>query len=403
MGRHENWQHFHCKLKVNIQTHGLHDQCHNHNHEEFLRMHKEFHRQHQKEFRRYHRYFRYAHPSAVLLTLVILYLLFSWAGIQGIGVFFVALIGIKEIISLILLMRLENRIFKPIEKLRQGVDEIAQGNYNIKIEYNKPNDLGLLIASFNEMAQELYESEIIKNEYEENRKTLIANISHDLKTPITAIQGYIEALLDGTASPSENKDKYLQTIYRNTVYINKLIDDLLLFSKLDMQKLDFQYENVKVLDFMDDLMQEYKFDLEERKVQFQYIAQLQQDYYLNLDRKRLHQALNNVIGNAVKYGPENGLSIQVAMYQQDQFICIAIQDNGPGIPEDKLPYIFDRFYRIDTQRTKDIMSTGLGLAIAKELVEAHGGEITVSSIENEGTCFTVKLPISRNNESGVEA
>lgn len=363
---------------------------------------KEFHRQHKKKFRRYHRYFRYAHPSAVVFTLVILYLLFSWAGIKGIGIFFIAFIGIKEIISLFFLIRLENRIFKPIEKLRQGVVEIAQGNYNIKIDYNKPNDLGLLISSFNEMAQELYESEIIKDEYEENRKTLIANISHDLKTPITAIQGYIEALLDETATPTENKDKHLQTIYRNTVYLNKLIDDLLLFSKLDMQKLDFRYENVKILNFMNDLMEEYKFDLEEKNIQFQYIPQLEHDHYLNLDRKRFHQALNNLIGNAVKYGPENGLSIQVEMYQQGDFICIDIQDNGPGIKEDKLPHIFERFYRIDMQRTKDFESTGLGLAIAKELLEAHGGEILVSSIENEGTCFTVRLPIRLNNESGVD-
>ena len=133
---------------------------------------------------------------------------------------------------------MEKRIIIPIEKLKIGVDEIAKGNFNVKVEYNSPNDLGLLIFSFNEMTQKLYESEKIQMEYEENRKTLVANISHDLKTPITAIQGYIEALLDGSVKNEDDKKKYLQTILHNTVYTNKLIDDLFLFSKLDMQKLD---------------------------------------------------------------------------------------------------------------------------------------------------------------------
>lgn len=380
----KNRQHAHCCLDKGQQKFHL----------EFQRLHDKFHRHHQKEFQRYHRCFRYGRPAVVLFNLVILYLLFSWVGIKGIGIFFAALIIIKEIISFIFLLRLEKRIFQPIEKLRQGVDEIAKGNYDIKIEYNKPNDLGLLIASFNEMAQRLHESEKIQSDYEENRKALIANISHDLKTPITAIQGYIEALLDGTAKPVENRDKYLKKIHRNTAYINKLIDDLLLFSKLDMQKLNFQFEYVKIQDYMDDLMEEYKFDLEERKILFQYIVHLGNELQVNLDRKRFYQAFNNIISNAVNHGPQNGLTLQVKLHQQDDYVCIDILDNGPGIPKDKLPFIFDRFYRVDSERTKDFVSTGLGLAIAKELVEAHGGRITVSSIEGEGTCFTTMLPIA---------
>jgi signal transduction histidine kinase len=291
------------------------------------------------------------------------------------------------------MLRLEKRIFTPIEKLKLGVDEISKGNYNVKVECDVPNDLGLLIYSFNEMAQKLYESERIQNEYEENRKTLVANISHDLKTPITAIQGYIEALLDENIKIQGNKDKYLKTIHHNTVYINKLIDDLFLFSKLDMQKLDFAFESVEIGTFMDDFMEEYKFDLEEKNIQFQYISDLKQEYRVNLDGKRFHQAFNNIISNAVQHGPENDLSIRIKMYLQKDYICLAIEDNGYGIAEDKLPHIFERFYRIDIERKKEYMCTGLGLAIARELIEAHCGEITVSSKEKQGTCFTIKLPI----------
>ena len=371
-------------------------------HEKFyakLRMlHNKHTHYHQKEFQKYHRYVRYFRPAVLLFNILLLYLLFSWVGFQGLGIFFAMIIIIKEIFQFIFLMRLEKRILTPVEKLRQGVDEIANGNYNVKIEYDVPNDLGLLIFSFNEMAQQLYESEKIQTEYEENRKTLIANISHDLKTPITAIQGYIEALLEGKIQSPADKEKYLRTIFNNSFYINRLIDDLFLFSKLDMQKLDFCFEPVPIKAFMNDLMEEYKFDLEEKGIHFCYISSLEQDYRVNLDGKRLRQAIANIISNAVKHGVVSNLSIAIALYVNNENICLDIKDNGPGIPADKLPYIFDRFYRIDTERTKDYINTGLGLAIAKELVEAHGGAIAVNSRENAETCFTITLPVENSSE-----
>ena len=352
---------------------------------------------HHEKFLQHYRYFRFIRPAFILFNLIILYLLFRWVGFKGIGIFFAALIVIKEILQFLFLLRLEKRIFKPMERLKQGLDEVAKGNYDIKVEYDKPNDLGLLIASFNEMTEKLYESERTQTEYEENRNSLIANISHDLKTPITAIQGYIEALLEGTVTTAENRDKYLRTIHHNTVYVNKLIDDLFLFSKLDMQKLEFRFEDVLIRAFMNDLMEEYKFDLAERKIGFRYNVRLEHDYRVGLDGKRFHQAFNNIISNAVQHGPETDLSIEVELYKQDGFVCVSIKDNGPGIPEDKLPFIFDRFYRIDSERPKEFQSTGLGLAISKELVEAHGGKITVSSVAGN-TCFTIRLPISNGSE-----
>jgi len=245
------------------------------------------------------------------------------------------------------------------------------------------------------MANKLQESEKIKAEYEENRKKLIANISHDLKTPITSIQGYIEAITEGNSMPPEDLSRYLKIIYNNTVYINRLIDDLFLFSKLDMQKLEFQFVNVNVRSFVNDMMEEFKLEFEEKNIRFDYYDRLSEDYSFNVDGKRLNQVFRNIIGNAEKYGLEQNVFIRTELYKFNDFVCIDIKDNGPGIPEDKLIHIFDRFYRIDTERTKDFMSTGLGLAIAKELVEAHRGRITVSSVENEGTCFTVMLPITQ--------
>ncbi len=118
---------------------------------------------------------------------------------------------------------------------------------------------------------------------------------------------------------------------------------------------------------------------------------LKKRFYINVDGKRVNQIFRNIIGNAIKYGYDN-MRIEVTLYEGKNHVCIDVKDNGPGIPEDKLPNIFNRFYRIDHARTKDLMSTGLGLAIAKELVESHNGEIKVSSMEGIGTCFTIMLP-----------
>ncbi|KLU65547.1 sensor histidine kinase YycG [Desulfosporosinus acididurans] len=384
-------------------------------HQEFHQCHMDFYQQHgelfqHQEFQKKHRQFiqdhrslRFFRPMSVIFNLVILYLLFKWLGIRSISLFFAVFIIVKETLQFSFLRRLEKRIFRPIRKLQNGVEEVAQGNYNVQVESDKTCDLGfigLLVDSFNEMALKLQAGEKMKQEYEENRKTLIANISHDLKTPITSVQGYLEAILDGVGNSPQKVDKYLRTIYQNTIYIDKLIDDLFLFSKLDMQKLEFNFEVIPIQAFMEDLMEEFKFEMEERNIDFHYQNKMEDDCDLNLDRKRINQAFKNIIGNAVKYGSNKDLVICITMKRNDDIVAIDIEDNGPGIPGDKLPYIFNRFYRIDNERTKDLMSTGLGLAIAKELIQAHGGSITVSSIEQKGTCFSLEFPIVKKTKEG---
>jgi signal transduction histidine kinase len=359
--------------------------------------HKKIHELHKesKEFHWYHRHNKYSRIYIVLFNLLIWFLIFRYFGAKTISIVFAAIISISGIIQFIFHSNLEKRIFRPINQLKIGVDEISKGNYDINIECNVTNEISVLVDSFNDMAKKLNEGEKLKRIYEENRKTLIANISHDLKTPITSIQGYIETMLDITDVPKDTINKYHQIIYNNAAYINKLIDDLFLFSKLDIQKLDLQIEEINTRAFMEDLMEEFKYELEDRGIKFNYEDSLHQDYYINIDRKRVNQVFRNIIGNAVKYGFEEKLVIHVKLYTQGEFACIDIENNGPGIPEDKLPYIFDRFYRVDYARTKDLMSTGLGLAIAKELVEAHEGEISAASKEKEGTCFTIKFPMRK--------
>lgn len=380
----QEFKHYHGKHK----HYEGHEDC-EHFFENF-RQHRMYHR----DFHRMHRSMHYFRSFALLFIFLILFLLFKLADIKAIVIFIAVLLIAKEIVQVLFFLRLEKRVFQPIEALKSGVDEIAKGNYNVNIKCEMRNEIGMLVVAFNEMARKLEESERIKTEYEDNRKALIANISHDLKTPITSIQGYIEAILDEDGIPQENKKRYLQIIHHNIVYMNELIDDLFLFAKLDMQKLHFQFEKVPIRAFMSDLTEEIGLELEERRVQFLYTDKMEQDLTVRLDGKRMHQALMNIVGNALKYGPERGLLIKAELSKQGDFACFKLSDNGPGIPADKLPKIFDRFYRIDKERTKELMSTGLGLAIARELVEAHGGSIAASSEEGKGTCFTITLPFT---------
>ncbi|AQR98001.1 sensor histidine kinase YycG [Clostridium saccharoperbutylacetonicum] len=365
---------------------------------EHRKLYHESHHKQLNEFKKIHRYLRWMRPIGLLISIVLIFCIFKFVNVEAITIFFGAVFIIHQIFQTYITMRMEKRIMRPIEKLKDGVEQIAKGNYDVKIDNEIHNEIGLLIYDFNKMAESLRNSEKLKLEYEENRKALIANISHDLKTPITSINGYIEALVDGVVTSPDKVNNYLNIIHNNTVYINNLIDDLFLFSKLDMQKLDFNFEIVKIRPFMRDLMEEFEFILKEKNIEFKFEDKLTEELEVNIDGKRMYQVIRNVIGNAVKYGDQENAVIEVRLNNEAEWIKVEIKDNGPGIPEDKLSNIFNRFYRIDTERTKDFMSTGLGLAIAKEMVEAHEGKIYATSIMGQGSIFTIELPISNKKE-----
>jgi signal transduction histidine kinase len=363
-----------------------HDHPHNHNpyRHEVHEIQANFHKNARK--------FRYLRIVFLLILISTFYLLYQFVEVKIIFIFLLIFTVMREIGHFFFQTRLEKQILQPIDTLILGVDEIAKGNYDTEITHPTKNKIQSLIASFNHMAKKLKKGEEMQKEYEKNRKLLIANISHDLKTPITSIQGYMEAILDGVV-PQDKMESYFKIIYSNSQYMNKLIDDLFLFSKIDMDKLDFHFEDISIGDFTSDLMEEFAFEFEENKLAFHYKNKLEKDCLVKIDRKRIHQAIQNIIGNARKHGDENDLALNCELYREHDVIKLSIKDNGSGIPSDKLPYIFNRFYRIEKERTKNLMSTGLGLSIAKELVKAHGGDITVDSMEGEGSCFTITLPI----------
>lgn len=323
---------------------------------------------------------------AFILILIILLL---------VGVYAHLVISLVVIVFLLLLgfigrRSFEIRIFRPLERLKDGIDEVSKGNLNVEVPVEVMNDVGMLITNFNTMISQLREGEELKKEYEENRKLLIANISHDLKTPITTIQGYIE-IINTMPLADDKKEQYLEIISKNANYMNLLIEDLFLMSKLDMQKLKFDFENVCINGFMADLADEYYFEFSEKGFTFLFVDNLYKQERINIDGKRLSQAIRNIVTNSIKHGANDELEVKVSLEDDDQNVYLCISDNGIGILPEHVDKIFDRFYSIDEPRTKKLENTGLGLPIAKELIEAMGGQITVSSKQNKGTTFKILI------------
>lgn len=356
-------------------------------------------------FDRYYRHIRLSRPFILALNVALWFLLF-WFGGASTGLkilvsFLAVATTAGTVYEILFLLRVKERILLPVDRLRKGVRAITEGTYEITVENESASEVSGLIDSFNLMAQKLKENERLKTEYEKNRKALISNISHDLKTPITSIQGYLEALQIDENLPDEKRARYLKIIQSNSAYMNRLIDDLFLFSTLDMEKMDFCFAQISIRPFLSDMMEEFRLDLEERGVSFQYEDALVQDYTVNLDAKRFHQILQNLIGNAIKHGPAQGLRVKVTACVTESELRLEVRDNGPGIPTEALPHLFERFYRVDSERKKDFSSTGLGLAIAKELAQAHGGDIAVSSEKGKGCCFTVTMSCKQEHTADM--
>lgn len=283
-------------------------------------------------------------------------------------------------------------IIKPLYKLKAAANEIKEGNLDFKITTDSKDEIGEVCTAFEEMRARLKKSIKVQLQYEENRRELISNISHDLKTPITAIKGYIEGIRDGVADTPEKNRKYINTIYTKASDVDKLIDELFLYSKLDLNKFVFNFTKVNVYQYIEDCIEELYFHLLEKNIRINHYPIRVEPIYVIADVQQLKRVFINIIENAVKYMDKVNGEINIIIKQDESIVIIEIKDNGQGIPEDALPYIFDRFYRADPARNISTGGSGLGLSIAKKIIEQHGGNIKAHSIEGEGTSmvFTLK-------------
>lgn len=283
-------------------------------------------------------------------------------------------------------------LVKPLSTLKHAAEQIKEGNLDYQVNLQRKDEIGALGAAFEEMRIRLNESIRLQLQYEENRKELVSNISHDLKTPITGIKACVEGIQDGIADTGLKREKYIEMIAKKTEEMDHLIDELMLFSKLDLNRLPFHMESMDLAAFLRDCVEELHLDprMEGVKVMFSHTD----DHPVSVmaDREKLHRVIMNIMDNSLKYMDKKQKEIRVELFDDKAAATVHIQDNGPGIESAALPLIFDRFYRAEPSRNVTTGGSGLGLAIIKQIVEGQGGSVRAESRLGEGTSIYFTLP-----------
>ena len=276
-------------------------------------------------------------------------------------------------------------LITPVKKLQVATQNIKEGNLDFTLETGSDDEIGALCRNFEEMRQRLKDNVEEKVSNESENRALISNIAHDLKTPITAIKGYAEGLMDGVADTPEKQEKYIRTIYNKANEMDTLINELTLYSKIDTNRIPYNFNKINVSDYFDDCIEEIGFELESKNIGLAYFNYTEEDTLIIADPEQLRRVINNIIGNSVKYLDKQKGLINIRIKDVGDFIQIEIEDNGRGIAARDLPYIFDRFYRADASRNSATGGSGIGLSIVKKIIEDHGGKIWATSKESIGT------------------
>lgn len=300
------------------------------------------------------------------------------------------IIAILILTTLALTYSIYKDIIKGIRELTYAATEIKNGNLDYEMKKHSNDEIGELSLTFEEMRLKLKESLEMQRKYEENRKDLISNISHDLKTPIMSIKGHIEGIKDGIAHSPEKINKYIDTIYEKSKDMELLINELFLYSRLDLEKEEFDFQIVDIIEFLRFSVEDLSFDLEKigGEIRLNYDNE---PIFVNIDLQKLKRIVLNIVGNSIKYRGEGPLILDINVKKIEEEIVIEIRDNGKGISQENLSLIFDRFYRADKSRNTSVVGSGLGLAISKQIIEKHGGKIWAESKENVGTSIFFSL------------
>lgn len=310
----------------------------------------------------------------------------------------ILLIVILVVTNGLLTYYVSRSIIRPIKKLQKAASLMKEGNLNVEIKTESQDEMGQLTQGFEEMRIRLKESIDLQLAYEKNRKILIANISHDLKTPITSIIGYVEGIRDGVANSPQKMERYIQTIYTKARDLDRMIDQLFLFSKLDLQRLPFHFEPIKFDQYLSDFVEELRFDVEGTNVEINLNIDKNETYEVMGDREHLKRVITNITDNSLKYNDKEKKRLHFHLSAVDSYILFKLEDNGPGVNEKSIRYIFDQFYRADLSRGTKKGGSGLGLSIAKRIIEEHGGSIWAEN--NIGTGISIIITVKRANENG---
>ena len=273
----------------------------------------------------------------------------------------------------------------PLVKLKKATQNIKEGNLDFVLDVEGKDEFSELCQDFEEMRRRLKESTEEKSLIEKENRELISNISHDLKTPITAVKGYVEGIMDGVADTPEKMDRYVRTIYNKTNEMDHLINELTFYSKIDTNRIPYTFNKLNVEDYFEDCSEEVGLELETRGIELVYANYVEKDVMVIADGEQIRRVIHNIISNAIKYMDKPKGIIQIRIKDVGDFIQIEIEDNGKGIGPKDLPYIFDRFYRTDVSRNSSKGGSGIGLSIVKKILEDHGGKVWATSRLGIGT------------------
>ena len=300
---------------------------------------------------------------------------------------FIAILVILVVISIVFTWWIHRGVFGPVNQLNIAMKKIKDGNFDYMLSTDSKGEIGDLYRNYEDMRLRLKESTEEKRLQEKQNKELISNISHDLKTPITAIKGYMEGIMDGVADTPEKMDKYIKTVYNKPNDMDRLINELTLYSGIDNNRIPYDFHRINVADYFGDCVEEVGLDLESKNIELDYSNLVDPDTIIIADPEQMKKVINNIIGNSVKYMDKKKGVIDIRILDEIDAVRIEIEDNGKGIAAKDLPQIFERFYRTDASRNSSKGGSGIGLSIVKKIIEDHGGYIWATSKEGEGTCM----------------
>ena len=306
---------------------------------------------------------------------------------EGIVIIFLVLLTT----STILIMWIYKSVITPLARLKLATQNIKEGNLDFEMPIEGDDEIAYLCNDFEEMRVILSKSTQEKVKFESEEKELISNISHDLRTPLTAIKGYVEGLMDGVADTPQKREKYLKTIFNKVNDMDRLISELTIYSKIDTNRIPYIFKRISINEYFDDCYNEIKMDLEAKDIELEYCNHANSKMYITADAEQLKRVINNIVSNSIKYLSDRKGRIKIDIYDRGSFVHIRIEDNGKGISKKDLPHIFERFYRADSSRNSTQGGSGIGLAIVKKIVIDHNGSIWAESKENIGTIMHLEL------------
>lgn len=300
---------------------------------------------------------------------------------------FLAIALILIFTSIMLTQWIQRGVFNPVNELNVAMKKIKDGNFEYMLQTENHGEIGELYQNYEDMRLRLKESADEKILHEKKNRELISNISHDLKTPITAIKGYVEGIMDGVADTPEKMDKYIKTVYNKANDMDRLINELTIYSKIDNNKIPYNFHRIDVGEYFGDCVEEVGLDLESKNIQLNYSNLVAPNTMIIADPEQLKRVINNIVSNSVKYLDKKDGIIDIRILDEVDSVRVEIEDNGKGIAAKDLPKIFERFYRTDASRNSAQGGSGIGLSIVKKIIEDHGGYIWATSKEGEGTCM----------------